>query len=101
MKHTPGPWRFNAHGAIFGPGGEPIQTCGEYAIRFGEGTEEAFANARLIAAAPDLLKACKMAFKDLEPFEWTDLPDGYAVLATVRKLRAAIKKAELMEERKG
>jgi len=41
-----------------------------------------------------LLAACKDAFLDLRQYEWVDLPDGYAVKATVDKLRAAIKKAE-------
>ena len=59
MRHTPGPWRRSEGGAIFGSDGKLIQICGEYSVRFGEGTEEALANARLIAAAPDLLEACK------------------------------------------
>lgn len=57
----------------------------------------------MIAAALDLLKACKLALTDLEPYEWTDLVDfeesgGYAVKATIDKLRAAISKAEGVKE---
>ena len=54
-KFTSGPWRVNGMGAIFGPDGNPIMTCGKHAVQFGEGTEEALANAHLIAASVDLL----------------------------------------------
>ncbi len=49
-------------------------------------------DARLIAAAPKLLEACQAAYADLEQYEDTDIPGGggYAVMDTVRKLRAAI-----------
>ena len=45
----------------------------------------------------ELLEACKQAYEDLEPFEYTDMMrdgESYAVMDTVEKLRAAIKKAE-------
>ena len=45
-----------------------------------------------------LLTACKAALVDLEPHEWTDIDDGYAVKATVDKLRAAIKEVEGKED---
>jgi len=56
------------------------------------------ADAHLIAAAPDLLAAARMAFEDLEEYEWTGLPGDYAVTATVRQLRTAIAKAEGIKE---
>lgn len=46
--------------------------------------------AEVLAAAPALLAACEMAFEDLEQYEDTDLPGGYAVMETVQTLRAAI-----------
>lgn len=52
-KHTPGPWGIN---------GRDITTPGKYALTIAEidiGRAEATANARLIAAAPELLGALK------------------------------------------
>jgi len=51
MKHTPGPWRNNTNGTI---------TCGaddfDHTIQSpGTSADEIEANAKLIAAAPDLL----------------------------------------------
>lgn len=61
MKHTPGPWQFttNMYGIdnmqVYGVedknGPSGVANCG-----YGEGSE---ANARLIAAAPELLEACQ------------------------------------------
>ena len=63
-KHTPGPWI--AHGITINheqPGVEyPIATTTHSPIP----TEEAYANARLIASAPDLLAALKSAVSYLE-----------------------------------
>lgn len=73
-KHTPGPWRFtNDDGVevpftyrskgyydnpqIIGANGETVVGCGEYYIFSGP------EDARLIAAAPDLLAACKAALE--------------------------------------
>lgn len=68
MKHTPGPWNAKSaesHGtSVTGPSGISIAWSstsmtvgkeGSYSI----GYQEAAANARLIAAAPDLLAALK------------------------------------------
>ncbi len=103
MGYTPGLWWAEGHYiAARVPGGRPhgeiIATFGPTADSpRGEIPDEA--NARIAAAAPEMLRACKMALTDLEPYEWIDLVDveessGYAVKATVDKLRAAISKAE-------
>lgn len=71
MSHTPGPWRTsNYQGGVFqfdvvGPHGEDIG----YA-NVSDGADEptiypADANARLMAAAPDLLAACRIALEGL------------------------------------
>lgn len=71
-KHTPGPWRVftakppNDH-KIIGIGeltGEGIADCG-FGVWRG-GSAEALANARLIAAAPELLAALKAARRYVE-----------------------------------
>ena len=87
MKHTPGPWEMDGSGAVFGPDGDPIMTCGLYAVCFGEGSEEGYANARLIAAAPDLLAACVEFVRKVECGEARS-KRSYA------QMKAAIKKAE-------
>jgi hypothetical protein len=58
-KHTPGPWHFNAdlsaHDTrlVYGLDGALVADCGRIYKRT---LEEATANARLIAAAPDMLE---------------------------------------------
>lgn len=53
--HTPGPWQAGQHGQHIVSAGEiPIAHCPYVGI-----DDEHHANARLIAAAPDLLKACQ------------------------------------------
>jgi len=70
--HTPGPWQFGGFGAVYGPGTTPnvlpnsLPTATFIATaEMGGGLtqvhskEERNANARLIAAAPELLAALK------------------------------------------
>jgi hypothetical protein len=92
-KHTPGPWRVDpdhfrdvqtTDGAIeicLAEGGEPY---GKNLFSVPP-IEEAHANARLIAAAPDLLEALKAILEDMDSEHGTDY--DYA------KARAAIAKA--------
>lgn len=96
-KSTPGPWRIDESGnydgghgrcssAIVGKNGEPIvlfdPSDGEYEVAL----DPKSANARLIAAAPDLLEALEGMI------EGFDVDDRYASEA-VLKARAALKKA--------
>lgn len=85
MTHTPGPWRIG-----------PKHKDGTFAIHagkasvvhctpFGSSNGHAEANARLIAAAPELLEACKAIF---DYYDEDDLMVG-----DIEKLRAAIAKA--------
>ncbi len=82
-KHTPGPWTYDAAntGSILHPYGV-VQVGGE--------SEEREANARLIAAAPELLEVAKRMLA----FEQRLLAsnDGGPQLAS--DIRAAIAKAE-------
>ena len=80
-KHTPGPWRLEKQvaGRDWTSIGAPVATVGGEALcesvefivgtvsDFGpHGEQETEANARLIAAAPDLLEACEYAVEHAE-----------------------------------
>ena len=57
MSHTPGPWiNDETLGVTYSPDGRPIMTAGSGCVT--PSAKEGQANARLIAAAPDLLAAC-------------------------------------------
>jgi hypothetical protein len=89
-KHTPGPW---ARGTL-GDGGRvnvyADDTMNLRICRVDSGQDigmDAMSNARLIAAAPELLEALKWAVNFLEDnFSESDMPE-------LRKLRAARDKA--------
>jgi hypothetical protein len=86
-KHTPGPWEVNYRrvSPVNGIKDGKIDICHVYGDEWVE-----IANARLIAAAPDLLAAAKQAAESIDHFATTDGPSGYAY----RILREAIRKAE-------
>jgi hypothetical protein len=81
MAHTPGPWTI-VDGVVTCPDGLPLYT----GMR---PKEEDEANALLIAAAPDLLAACKAASDAL--YIWLENPEEEAVWI---ELDAAIARAE-------
>lgn len=83
MSHTPGPWTLDQSdlGIVIDAEGDPIQTAGSGNVV----SEEGYANACLIAAAPDLLAACELALEK----------DGDLRGATRRgRIRDAIAKAK-------
>lgn len=87
-KHTPGPWRLGSSARIIMAGmGRRIASVPMYGGNESE-TDENAANALLIAAAPDLLLACKAALAKLNHAPL----DKISVAADM--LRAAIAKAE-------
>lgn len=64
-KHTPGPWLLNQYG-------EPVDASGEVILAKGlalTNSDEAKANSRLIAAAPELLEALKLLLAARKDFE--------------------------------
>lgn len=109
MAHTPGPWRlwlspnepgvFTLHGASRGPQGRDLTIA-----RRNSGTPngaEGIANARLLAAAPDLLAGLKVMeetvmrlglARDQGDDVWAAAVG--AQFAALRQARAAIAKAE-------
>ena len=91
---TPGPWRVyrTATGFVMGIGddsGDGI-TDGRFALWRGH-DDEAEANARLIAAAPDMYEALKLAYRNFEGFGGTDGHDKANEALPI--IRAAIAKA--------
>lgn len=94
-KHTPGPWRIfeTDHGSkIIGIGSEDGAGVADAGFGlWGGDSDEARANARLVAAAPELLEALKylvMHCKGLDRFE------GNPINEAIRAGREAIAKAE-------
>ena len=96
-KHTPGPWIVGkpsvAHGVqIFHLQGAIRQEYGTICTMPAKGKGRT-ANARLIAAAPDLLEACKCLLADLEGA--SELMAGHPVCwyESIAEARDAIAKA--------
>lgn len=91
-KHTPGPWRYHGFVVDSDFSGWRVYLPTKYRrVITVEGTSaaEADANARLIAAAPDLLAALKAAF---QPAGWSH--SGDCMCEVCEMCRAAIAKAE-------
>lgn len=61
-KHTPGPWSIGKYGDVTDATGEVVRAKGLALTR----GAEAEANARLIAAAPDMLAALKAVLRSAE-----------------------------------
>jgi hypothetical protein len=95
-KHTPGPWTISAvcTDEIIGEGGILVARAIQYGHDIIISHEERFSNARLIAAAPDLLEALIWALDALENLGITieEMPE------TIIKARLAISKAEGRED---
>jgi hypothetical protein len=102
MSHTPGPWHVgqgNGEGHVFCAGGGRV-TPGPVlwpVARFGFGQPDDEDNGRLIAAAPDLLAACRALlthFPDLGEMLGEEDELGQRAAAVVEQVRAAVARAE-------
>lgn len=106
MGHTPGPWKYwgteEGYATTVCP---QVNTTSRRTRNIPDNErrdnielmeEEALANARLIAAAPELLEACSLALKFIEAAEQQKiLPStNYAVGYIRETLKAAIAKVE-------
>jgi len=94
MGHTPGPWYANQDCIeIDGPEG-PRDVTLAVVLQ----PDNAAADARLIAAAPDLLAACHAVAHDLQAAldgdDFSGMPDAELFRAFLDVLRPAIDKAE-------
>jgi len=92
-KHTPGPWSIARSGF-------PVDAfgilSGDMAIGqtvYIEDYDEHLANARLIAAAPEMLEACKQALRRIEQLD-IDADPAVGPDPTQDLLKAVIAKAE-------
>jgi len=92
MNHTKGEWKFNGRDIIVGQniGQQRICTLIEHRLEY---KTEDMANACLIAAAPDLLEACKEILECLPAYY-----SSYA--GVIRRAKAAIAKAESEDQMK-
>jgi hypothetical protein len=92
-RHTAGPW--TQHGTLVTKEGRDY----EYHLATVRGIvpyDEAWANARLIAAAPELLEALQWCVNHLEQIAFRDYPDSMPearMFNSVRNARVAIAKA--------
>ncbi len=89
---TPGPWSYGGRftGGIYGNGGRQLAIICQKRLPFKSDEEEAQANARLIAAAPDLLRALGLM---LDRFGGSD--EDYLDARSIEAARAAIEKATI------
>ena len=87
MSHTPGPWDANRWRVCAEPNGK-IEVICDTANNKETRNEENAANARLIAAAPELLAACENAM------EIIDHRNNITFMELAAQLRAAIAKAK-------
>jgi hypothetical protein len=87
-KHTPGPWHA-AQTTVYALHGHPLRNRFSASVQGGRRDDaewgELLANARLMAAAPELLEACRDALDAGNDGDWQ---------SAEKVLRAAIAKAE-------
>lgn len=91
-EHTPGPWRIGGTKDLkHGRGREIAADAARIGIVYGVIDPDVIANARLIAAAPELLEACRDAASKID-----DCLDGKINFRSdfADRLKAAIAKAE-------
>jgi hypothetical protein len=98
-QHTPGPWKAVRNASFWEVVtpllGQTLDQANEYspslAYVWGEGEEQAEANARLIAAAPDLLEALRTARDhiDMDALEISHCKDAERIRAAIAKATEA------------
>jgi len=110
-QHTPGPWHISKSGQYIRKNDGPNWPAWNIA-EMNQATDAAHANARLIAAAPELLAACEASLRDLSDLErhWANEAESFdhpvekderrmaldnlaATRRVIAQIRAAIAKA--------
>lgn len=79
-KHTPGPWATCNTTVYAVDDGEPVARCLDKEIH------RAFSDAKIIAAAPELLAACELALEDMARYEIFG-PGKNAVESAIKKAK--------------
>lgn len=92
MSHTPGPW-FNIDDSFI-RARFPHQNGEHVATVWSHGAAQTAANARLIAAAPDLLAALRLCLRNSELRRASGVESGPMIEREIEVARAAIAKAE-------
>lgn len=87
MNHTPGPWTYDGKSSIDSPHGNVLSL---YGAMGGLDTE---ADARLIAAAPELLRELKSAIFYIETYGG-DVTKSFSAGGNLDAVKAIIAKAE-------
>lgn len=82
-KHTPGPWRITDGGNVCNCVGHTLHDEGHVCIAFAQPVPEGEANARLIAAAPELLAALEWC----EQVYGNDWPENASIRETIREAK--------------
>lgn len=93
-RHTPAPWTRpeNKGTLVYAENYHPGMTGYIASVNFCKDAETTNANARLIAAAPDLLTALEIATVTMETIAQLD-PANVALSVCIKRNREAIKKA--------
>jgi hypothetical protein len=92
-KHTPGPWRYLPGDGLEWRTSVQRGTEGGFVVR-GTSREREEADARLIAAAPELLEALKEITSDYaDRFDLDDPSTNPGIKSSIKQARAAIAKA--------
>ena len=91
--HTPGPWEVRLLDMVYSKAGRLIADCECEQSRPSAPVSEDLANARLIAAAPDMLEALQNARNVLAGLIAGDLKSISADSPALTQIRAAIAKA--------
>ena len=88
MKHTPGPWKFGGMNTrhVFGPDGHAICTLAAFEDRISLGKGTVKANARLIAAAPDMLDTIQRLVEQIECQGFINQHEGAKAKALIVKI---------------
>ena len=82
-KHTPGPWKSNTYRVCAGVGTPAIKVICDTAHNMASRTPENEANARLIAAAPEMLECLQATIDYLGFFATTEANELWGKVAMV------------------
>jgi hypothetical protein len=100
LKHTPGPWNVDGDATVYGPRfsiANDKEQIGRFEVADCKGyKQEREANARLIASAPDLLRALEQLLETAESLNDWLVSDGSinGEHELFKKVRAIISKAK-------